>query len=110
MMSELWADISDYHIYYPEVWDINKPPLHPPNREFHFWGKETKESKRRTQEWEFRLDEYGKNLKINEKINTIKSVIEDLKDCKAYLQDNKKILKSEKEPVILNRYELMDID
>lgn len=109
-MSDLCGNISDYHVYYPEVWDINKPPLSPPNREFHFWGKETKESKQRTQEWKFRLEEYGKNLEANKKINQIKDTIKALLDFSEYSKKKKTALKSEKGPVILNRYELMDMD
>ena len=81
--------------YYPEPWDINKPPPAPPNRSNNFWGKESVESKQRRDEWIYRLEEYGKNLE---------NKIEDHPPAQELE------LISEKEPVILNRYELMEIE
>lgn len=105
-MSELWGDISDYHPYYPEVWDIHKPPLPPPNKEFSFW-RETEESKQRRKEWQFRLDEYGENLSISQSLADIEDLKEEIfKEVENYKAE----LIKKKEPVILNRYQLMDLD
>lgn len=51
--------------YFKEPFDIKKPPPSPPNRDCsNVMGVgETKESKERSAEYQFRLDQYRKNLK-----------------------------------------------
>jgi hypothetical protein len=84
--------------FYKEPWPISEHPISPPNRECK-WGKETESSKLRTAEWIYRQEEYYKNIwtKLEEKPIGQEPVIEQQ-------------LKSEKEPGIINRYELMDLD
>ena len=53
--------------FYPEPFDITKPPPVPPCREMTHWlvvgFVETKKSKRRGLEWDFRISEYGQRLR-----------------------------------------------
>ena len=74
--------------YYTKPWNPDGYIPGPPNREFYRW-KETPESKQKTKEWEFRMEEWRKT---------------------PYSFSKKVELKSEKEPVILNRYQLMEFD
>ncbi|MCK4784012.1 MAG: hypothetical protein KAV87_09695 [Desulfobacteraceae bacterium] len=48
--------------FYTEPFDITEPPTPPPNVTIREGFGETKKSKKRSAEWEKRLEEYGRNL------------------------------------------------
>ncbi|KKN58287.1 hypothetical protein LCGC14_0553670 [marine sediment metagenome] len=50
--------------YYLQAWDINEPPLPPPNRTIGAFG-ETRASKRETLEWQVRAEDYGVRLSVS---------------------------------------------
>jgi len=56
--------------FYPQPFDKTKPPVAPPNRTMTLWPfagmRETKKSKKQTQEWKIRLDEYGERQVKND--------------------------------------------
>jgi len=63
----LRRDVSDWQ-YYKMPFDTNKPPEPPPNRDmWYFFGllSETKQSKKRTEEYKRRLAEYSEQAKHN---------------------------------------------
>jgi len=72
--------------FYTEPFDTTKPPSPPPLRTVGDYSGETKQSKKKTEEWSLRLEEYGKNKNLF----TIKNKVKITKETKSLKFSRKK--------------------